>query len=253
MALLPGAEPFAHEGGPVGVLLCHGFTGTPQSLRPWAEHLAAAGLTVSLPLLPGHGTTWRDMAATGWRDWYGEAERALLALSSSCERVFVMGLSLGGCMALRLALRHGEGVRGVVLVNPSLAPDTKLFLLAPALKWLVPSLRGVTDDIKRDGVHEVGYDRVPVRAAATLPELWRLTRAGLPSLTRPVLAFHSAEDHVVGPASMAVLRAAVPPHLLTVRECPDSYHVATLDNDADDIFAASLDFVSAHARERTHE
>ena len=56
MPVLPGAEPFRHEGGEVGVLLCHGFTGSPQSLRPWAEYLAERGLTVALPLLPGHGT-----------------------------------------------------------------------------------------------------------------------------------------------------------------------------------------------------
>ena len=72
MPVLPGAEPFRHEGGEVGVLLCHGFTGSPQSLRPWAEYLAERGLTVALPLLPGHGTRWEDMQLTGWQDWYAE-------------------------------------------------------------------------------------------------------------------------------------------------------------------------------------
>ncbi|MGH8940752.1 MAG: alpha/beta hydrolase, partial [Actinomycetes bacterium] len=80
MPLLPGAEPFHHDGGRVGVLLVHGFTGCPQSLRPWAEHLAAAGLTVSLPRLPGHGTTWQEMNLTTWQDWYAEADRALTLL-----------------------------------------------------------------------------------------------------------------------------------------------------------------------------
>ncbi len=96
--VLPGAEPFRHEGGEVGVLLCHGFTGSPQSLRPWADYLAARGLTVSLPLLPGHGTRWQDMQLTGWQDWYAEVDRALRELLDRCEQVFVFGLSMGGAL-----------------------------------------------------------------------------------------------------------------------------------------------------------
>ena len=167
--VLPGAEPFDHSGGPVGVLLCHGFTGSPQSLRGWADYLAAQGLTVSLPRLPGHGTTWQDLAQTGGDDWYAEVDAAFCRLASQCEQTFVFGISMGGCLALRLAEAHGSAVRGLVLVNPSLAPDTKLFLLAPVLKHVLRSLPGIASDIKKPGGHEVGYDRVPVRAAATLP------------------------------------------------------------------------------------
>ena len=106
MPLLPGAEPFHHEGGPVGVLLVHGFTGSPKSMRPWADHLAAAGLTVALPLLPGHGTRWQDMRQTRWEDWYAEADRELRTLTERCEQVFVCALSMGGALALRLAIVH---------------------------------------------------------------------------------------------------------------------------------------------------
>ena len=103
MPLLPGAKPFFADGGPVGVLVVHGFTGSPQSMRPWAEHLAAAGHTVSLPRLPGHGTRWEDLQLTRWPDWYGEVDNAFRALRSRCDQVFVMGLSMGGTLSLRLA------------------------------------------------------------------------------------------------------------------------------------------------------
>src|SRR3954468_19060349 len=96
MPVLPGAEPFTSQGGSTGVLLCHGFTGTPQSMRPWAEHLAAAGLTVALPRLPGHGSRWQDANMTTWDDWYAAVEREFLGLRERCEQVFVMGLSMGG-------------------------------------------------------------------------------------------------------------------------------------------------------------
>jgi len=243
--VLPGAEPFDHAGGPVGVLLCHGFTGTPQSLRGWADYLAGQGLTVSLPLLPGHGTIWQDMAKTGGDDWVAAVDAAFGTLASRCEQVFVFGLSMGACLALRLAETRGGAVRGLVLVNPSLAPDTRLFLLAPVLKYVLRSLPGIASDISKPGEHELGYDRVPVRAAATLPKLWNETVRNLGQVTQPVLVYRSSTDHVVGPASMRALLAGLPESRVTVRECADSYHVATLDNDAEAIFEGSLQFIRA--------
>jgi carboxylesterase len=248
MPVMPGAEAFSHQGGATGVLLCHGFTGSPQSLRPWAEYLAAAGLSVSLPRLPGHGTTWQEMARTRWEDWFAEADRAFEELRGWSEEIFVMGLSMGGCLALRLAELHGPAVSGLVLVNPSVTADTKLFALAPLLKLLVPSLKGIASDIKKEQASELGYTRVPVKAAATLPGLWRTTRDHLDELTQPVLVYRSSTDHVVGPASLEVLRAALPESQLEVRELRNSYHVATLDNDAEVIFTGSLEFVQAHTR-----
>jgi carboxylesterase len=240
-----GAEPFSADGGTVGVLVCHGFTGSPRTVRPWAEHLAAAGFTVRAPQLPGHGTTWQDLDRTGWQDWYGAAERAFAELSDRCEQVFVAGLSMGGCLAFRLAQTQGARVSGLVVVNPSLAPDTRLFLLAPVLKYVVPSLPGITGDIKKPGGDEGGYERVPVKAAATLPALWKLTARHLAEVTQPVLVYRSTVDHVVGPASMRVLRAALPS--VEVRTLADSYHVATLDNDAPAIFEGTLMFIKKHS------
>jgi carboxylesterase len=248
MPVLPGAEPFSHDGGPTGVLLCHGFTGSPQSLRPWAEFLADAGLSVRLPRLPGHGTEWQDLARTRWEDWFAEVDRSFDELRARSDEMFVMGLSMGGCLSLRLAELRGPAISGLVLVNPSVAADTWLFALAPVMKLVVPSLKGIGSDIKKEHTTELSYDRTPVKAAATLPGLWRITQAELGKVTAPVLVFRSTVDHVVGPASLKVLRAALPAGQLEVRECPDSYHVATLDNDAQAIFTGSLEFVGTHSR-----
>ena len=249
MPVMPGSEAYAHEGGPTGVLLCHGFTGSPQSLRPWAEYLAKAGLSVSLPRLPGHGTTWQEMARTRWEDWFAEVDRAFDELQARTEEIFLMGLSMGGCLALRLAELRGPAVRGLVLVNPSVTADNKLLLaLTPVLKYVVPSVKGIASDIKNPDATEAGYDRTPVKAAATLPGLWKTTQQHLSELTQPVLAFHSTEDHVVGPASLKLLTAALPAGQVEIRELADSYHVATLDNDAEAIFAGSLEFVRIHTQ-----
>jgi carboxylesterase len=247
MPVLPGAEPFCRDGGSTGVLLCHGFTGSPQSLRPWAEYLAAAGLSVSLPRLPGHGTTWRELACTRWEDWFAEVDRAFDILRGHSDEIFVMGLSLGGCLALRLAELHRTAISGLVLVNPSVTADTRLFALAPLLKLVLPSVKGIASDIKKPDAREIGYSRVPTKAAATLPGLWRITQASLGEVTQPVLVYRSTTDHVVGPASLRLLRNALPQGQLEVRDCANSYHVATLDNDAEDIFTGSLEFVRAHS------
>ncbi|WP_067128228.1 alpha/beta hydrolase [Microtetraspora malaysiensis] len=246
MPLLSGAEPYQHDGGEIGVLLCHGFTGSPQALRPWGEYLAEAGLTVALPRLPGHGTTWQEMSRTRWEDWYAELDKSFADLRGACAEVFVMGLSMGGCMALRLAEVHGELVRGVVVVNPSVVNDVPILRLAPVLKWFLRSVPGVAGDIKKEGATELGYARTPVRAAATLPRFWRLVQQDLNRITQPVLVYRSPQDHVVKPASVEFLRERMGNNL-EIRELPDSYHVATLDNDAPTIFAGSLDFIRTHA------
>ncbi|RKT18368.1 esterase/lipase [Streptomyces sp. 1114.5] len=251
MPLLPGAEPYRHRGGPVGVLLCHGFTGSPQSLRPWAEDLAAAGYTVSLPLLPGHGTRWQDMQLTRWEDWYAEVERELLTLADECEQVFVFALSMGGALALRLAALHGPTVSGLVLVNPSVRADTPASVLLPVLRHLVPSVPGIVNDIAKAGSTEVGYHRTPLHAAWSLSRLWREVQRRLPEVTQPVLLFHSPQDHVVSPANSELVLARISSTDVTERLCGRSFHVATLDHDAAEIFAAGRDFirrlVPAHA------
>ncbi|MBX6390984.1 MAG: alpha/beta fold hydrolase [Frankia sp.] len=258
--LLPGAEPFdlspasgADSGVPAGtgVLLVHGFTGSPQSMRPWGEFLAAAGLAVRCPLLPGHGTRWQDLARTGWRDWYGAVDEAFGELRSRCDRVFVMGLSMGGTLTLRLAADRGAEVAGLVTVNASLGTERWDAKFAPLLARVLPSVPGITSDIKAPGVREVGYDRVPVRAFVSLRELWALTVPDLRRIVSPVLAFRSVTDHVVEPSSGRMLLAGITSAPVTERLLYDSYHVATLDNDQQEIFEGSLKFVRTHAAAAT--
>ncbi|OSZ60547.1 esterase [Streptomyces pharetrae CZA14] len=243
MPVLPGAEPYRHEGGEVGVLLCHGFTGSPQSLRPWAEHLAGHGLTVSLPLLPGHGTRWEDMQLTGWPDWYAEVDRELHALRARCSQVFVAGLSMGGALALRLAARHGDAIGGVVVVNPANKVHGLSAYALPVARHLVRTTRGIASDIAKPGSVEIGYDRVPLHAAHSLRAFFRVVDRELPQVTQPLLLLRSPQDHVVPPADSARVLSRVSSTDVTELLLEQSYHVATLDHDADRIFQESLAFI----------
>jgi carboxylesterase len=242
--LLPGAEPYRHAGGPTGVLLCHGFTGSPQSVRPWGEYLAGRGLTVSVPLLPGHGTRWQDMQLTGWPDWYAEVDREFRALSRECARVFVCGLSMGGALALRLAAQHGPAVDGIVLVNPSVKADSAQLKAVPVLRHFVPSVKGIASDIAKDGSQEIGYDRTPLHAVYSLTRLWRVVQAQLPRVDQPLLVYSSRADHVVHPSNTELVLARVASADVTHRVLERSHHVATLDHDAGLVFAGSYDFIS---------
>ncbi|MFI0513393.1 alpha/beta hydrolase [Streptomyces sp. WSLK1-5] len=246
MPVLPGAEPFRHEGGEAGVLLCHGFTGSPQSLRPWAQHLAEHGLTVSLPLLPGHGTRWQDMALTGWQDWYAEVDRELRALTERCTSVFVAGLSMGGTLALRLAAKHGDAVRGVVVVNPANRMHGLAPYALPVARHFVRTAPGIASDIKKEGSVELGYDKVPLHAAHSLRTFFRLVDGELPQVTQPLLVLRSSQDHVVPATDSARVLSRVSSTDVTEIVLEQSYHVATLDHDAERIFDESLAFIGRH-------
>ncbi|SFW89907.1 alpha/beta hydrolase [Amycolatopsis australiensis] len=248
MGVLAGAEPFGHTGSAeTGFLLCHGFTGTPASMRAWGDHLAAAGFTVRCPLLPGHGTRWQDLNRTTWEDWYGAVREALLALLATCRTVFVGGLSMGGTLTLRLAEEFGARIAGIVLVNPSVTRlkwDTRLL---PVLGRIVPSVPAIANDIKKPGETELAYPRTPVRAAASLAKLWAVVRADLHKVTQPVLLLHSSVDHVVEPVNSQLVLRGVASTDVTEVVLENSYHVATQDNDAEVIFTRSVEFAKAHA------
>jgi carboxylesterase len=238
--LQPGAEPFSADGGPVGFVLSHGFTGTPASMRPWAEHLAAAGYTVRLPRLPGHGTSWQDANKTTWTDWYGAVEAAYDEVAARCEHVFAAGLSMGGTLVTRLA--EQRELAGLVLVNPAYGTTRRDAKLAKYVSWAVKSQKSIGGDIKKPGNNEPSYDRTPVVAFVSLQQLWKVTLADLSRVTCPILTYRSRVDHVVEPLSGRLLieRATS----TTVREVilENSYHVATLDNDAELIFDGSVEF-----------
>ncbi len=248
MTVHPLAEPFHAVGdtgsarGRVGVLLSHGFTGSPASMKPWAEHLADQGYAVSLPRLPGHGTTWQDMNTTTWADWTEELKQAFEALALRTDRVFVCGLSMGGGLALRLAADLPDRVAGLVLVNPAVTSDRQDVKLLPLLKHVVASMPGIANDIKKPGVEEHGYTRTPLRAAASMFAGYKVLRGDLGRVTAPILIYRSSVDHVVGPSSVRIIRDRVSSDDVQEVALENSYHVATLDNDAERIFEGSAAF-----------
>lgn len=232
------------------VLLCHGFTSTPASMKVWADGLREAGHDVVVPRLPGHGTTWQELNRTGWQDWYATVERCLLQASQE-EPIFVGGLSMGGALALRLAQRHPERVAGLMLVNPAVLLQDRRLVALPVLRRFVGSLPGIASDIAKPGVHEEAYDRTPLNALASSLELFATVEAELPSIRPPLIVFRSLNDHVVPVASPLRVLARV--SSVDVTDCclQESFHVATLDHEADLIVNESLAFIARIAQQQT--
>ena len=244
MPLMPGAEPWFKEGNSTGILLIHGFTGSPASMVPWGKEIAELGYTVRVPRLPGHGSRWQDMNLTTWEDWYSEAERNFQILKDQCDRVFVFGLSMGGSLTLRLAENHGDAISGIVLVNPAVHSERPDRHLLPVISKFLGSFPGISNDIKKPGQDEVAYTKIPLKAAHSLSQLWKLVKADIDKVTQPLLLLRSEVDHIVEPSNGAWILNHVRSTDKTEIVLKDSYHVATLDNDAPLIHSASAAFVA---------
>jgi carboxylesterase len=244
-SILPGAEPYSATGDTRGVLVLHGFTGNPQSMRGLALALADAGFSVEMPLLPGHGTDIQDMLDTRWEDWSAAAEAVYAELAARSDGVVVVGLSMGGTLSVWLAEHHPE-IAGLALVNPLLAPpdaDTQGFIQAmiDGGDEIAP---GIGSDIAMEGAVEAAYEGLPLRAALSLFAGAAEVEQDLESVTCPVLVFTSVQDHVVDPVSSQklVARAKGPVEQVMLER---SFHVATLDWDKDEIEDRTVEFATA--------
>jgi carboxylesterase len=239
--VLPGAEPFSAPGGDQGVLVIHGFTGSPQSLRPLAEALAAAGFSVELPLLPGHGTDVSDLIDRRWGDWSGAVESAYAELSGRCRSVALAGLSMGGTLACWLAARHPE-IGGLVLINPMIEPPAESFVeTLESFLAVGPTMSAIGSDIALEGSSELSYPETPLAPLRSLLDAVKALAPELAEIRCPVLLFTSPQDHVVPPTSSDFLAARVSGPVERVT-CERSYHVATLDHDGPDIATRTIEF-----------
>ena len=201
--IMPGAEPYSM--GPIDAqiacALVHGFTGSPYEMRPFAERLAARGVHVDVPLLPGHGTSVEDMSRTSFPDWVAGAEAAYLGLAARHRRTFVLGFSMGGLIALMLASRHN--VDGIVVVSAPLRirdPRARFLpLIALVRKYEPPTPPASPPEMGVEERRTVSYSQKPVVCIQSLMRLMQAVKAETPRVQAPLLAVYGANDRTAPP------------------------------------------------------
>lgn len=249
--ILNNAEPFFFQGNDVGVLLIHGFTGSTQSMRSVGERIAQAGYTVLAPRLTGHGTSPEDMALANYQDWMNDVESALATLKQRTDKLFVMGLSMGGALTCYLAEKHPE-LLGIMPINAAID--------MPVLQAIYDEqygkqefIAGIGSDIKKEGVIELAYERTPVKSMGDIIALMAIVRENLPNITAPTLIFSSTIDHVVPPSNSHEIFERISSADKQLIELRESYHVATLDNDLPLIVEEALVFMNHNLKRLIHD
>ncbi|MCX7882329.1 MAG: alpha/beta fold hydrolase [Brevinematales bacterium] len=247
MTILPGFEPFSFVGKrDEGVLLLHGFTGSTTSVREWGEAFFQAGYHVEAPRLSGHGTRWQDVNRFTAEDWLLDAEDAYHVLKGRVTTLYVAGLSMGGLLALAMAVQHPD-IRAIVLVNHALEffPNPLLPYVG-LLRFFLASVPAISSDIKDPNTRETAYDRTPVNGVYEVKRLQKMVKNHLAEITQPILIFKSKEDHVLPTSNVETTLSAVRSQSKEVVWLTNSYHVATQDYDKRLIFEKSLEFLAKH-------
>jgi carboxylesterase len=241
--VIAGAEAFELGGGPVGALLIHGYTGSPQGLRGLGEHLADRGLTVKAPRLPGHGTSWQDLDSYRYPDWVAEVERAYGELQQATSEVFLVGLSFGAALGLNLVQRRPGEIKGLVTIAGLVKTFDPRRPLAGVISRLVRSLPGVSNDIADPDMREIAYDRLPARATYSMVRFLDVVRARLSEIDVPLLVIHSHNDHTVDPRNAQLIFDGVASVDKALEWFDLGYHVLTLDLERERIFERVYSFI----------
>ena len=240
--------PFTIKGSrDVGVLFVHGFTGSPASVAPWARAVVAAGYTVSVIRLPGHGDDWRAMNTNSWRDWYNEVDRGARVLLEDVHHIAIAGFSMGGALALRYAAIHPEHVKALLLLNPAVYDPRPVLKLTSISRFFMKTLPPSGSDIAKPDPPIHGYRETPVNALHSLRKLWRELFKHLHDVTAPTLLFRSIQDHVVPAASSELVLKSISSSTKREVLLENSYHVAALDYDAPLLESKSIEFLREFA------
>ncbi len=245
-------SPFFLEAGSPGMLLIHGFTGSPAEMRPIGEYLHERDVTVSAPLLPGHGTTPEDLNQKRWQDWYRCVEEALGELGAACDPVFIGGLSLGAVLTLRLAAEHAA-LSGAVAYSPAVMTADKRSFLLPILKHIIPQVPKphlFLSDLSADE-RLWCYDVYPTKAAHEVLKLAHRTKRQLRRIDRPLLIIYSAKDEALHPDSAQFTYRKAGTEEKEIVALEDCGHALTVDRQWQEVAERTYAFIESHTCRHT--
>jgi carboxylesterase len=251
--------PISMIGDSRGVLCLHGMTGTPFEVRPIGETLSGSGYSVEVPLLAGHGGSLRDLAATQWPDWLGSAERAMDQLRRNVgdRPIAIVGFSMGGLLALRLARTYPDRIAALVIMaaplrmrpfqTHSVRAISRLPIDFRALPFAcIPKLKGsdISDPQMRDA--NPSLRAFPISAVTSLFNLMDQVRADLPNVRAPTLVIHGRQDHTVPMEDSLELTGSLGSEIIERLWLERSFHIVTLDVERSAVSGAISGFLAKH-------
>ncbi|MBE7554578.1 MAG: alpha/beta fold hydrolase [Anaerolineales bacterium] len=240
-------SPFLLEGGSIGVLLIHGFTGSPPEMRPVGDYLNQRGLTVSVPCLPGHGTTLEDLNRQRWTDWTGRAAKALVELKQRCETVVVGGLSLGALISLYLVANTTD-VAGAIIYSPAIMLTDPGRHFLPILKYLIRQVSKPEDYFTDPQAKSRlwSYDAYPTAASHEVMKFIQPVKQCLPQVTCPLLIIHSTADPTLHPDSARYVYERVGSTDKNIITLHNSGHVLNVDSEWERVAEETYQFILKH-------
>lgn len=239
----PLAAPFSFPEGKHGVLLIHGFTGSPAHMLPLGKALHEKGFAVEGILLPGHGTQPQDMGSVSWQDWLLAVRQAAQKMKGQYEHFSVAGLSMGGVLALLLA--EEMHLTACVTLAAPMKTTNKFRALAPLLAPFYPTITKGEKGSRAllDAAYDIGYDQYPTVSVGHLSALIRRARQHLSLIRCPLLAVQSRKDEAVTADSPDIILNEISSQTKARLWLQDAPHVCTLSAEAPQIVSAMEAFL----------
>ena len=242
--MIEGGNPFFMGGGSSGVLLVHGFTGLPAELFLLGEFLNRQNFTVLCPRLAGHGTDENDLMRTTKDDWFNSVLDGFHILRGVCEKIFVVGHSMGGLLTLKLAAE--KNLAKIVTLAAPIFIDEGLGLKNLPPKEFCGNACIIQPRRKLNDVPQAAnevYKKTPLISVHELVGLIDDAKNFLPQVTAPILIMHGEDDHTAQPRSARFIMDNVGSPDKKIITVPNSGHLLPLDENRDFVFESVLNFL----------
>jgi len=246
--IISSAEPFLFFGGKTGCNLIHGLTGTPKEVRKMGEYLNSKGFTTLGIRLAGHAIHPNDLIRTRWQDWLASVEDGIHLLRAYCDRIFLVGLSLGGILAL-VSGAHNQ-IDGIIAMStPYSLPNDWRLKIAKPISVLFPWINKAKSETldKEAAKNHVDYPRYPTRSIAEVYTLTKILHQSLTHIHCPVLLINSKADKTVPYEQADEFERQIPPGLVSKILIEKSGHVITEDIEKQTVFTECIKFMQAHS------
>ncbi|CAM2946460.1 acyl-CoA synthetase [Legionella steigerwaltii] len=260
----------------VGVLLVHGYSGTPGEVSELAFQLAKSDITVAVPQLAGHCSSYSDLKNTNWQDWYTSVKKAFDLLSQHCEKIFVAGLSAGSLLALNLALENPEHIAGVILLSPVFFYDGwniskwqrafNSLMIHSYLRYIYKVRDKAPYGIKNETIREAiasllvngkekniaktGNMIVPALGLYEVDKLIKYIQGKLSCIKSPTLVVHSLDDDMASYKNAEYVKNHIGSELIEIVYLNNSYHIITLDNEKELVALNLIRFIKQNSKSR---